>query len=410
MNFQDEPLWSQRDSDGIRTCMLDVGAVSTLRGRRKRRAESVNRDATGLWPTHWRDLVRDWVRQGGNRRTWDTLLKKAGGHRVHDAWLLLEELLKAGLVELEEVRKQGRWQPLWVDFTEVELLRELCGLTNRDTLRRIRAEQEIEPFHSAILAPLAASLAQMPVERAVRRHAILAALDIWISEGRSGTRRDFALVAAGDTKGLSPAEWDWLEEGVSGLEEVGISRHTPAVWLRAPLTLVSVKGKLDLRSVPDCIGITPETLKQVTGSDGCVNKWLIVENRTVFERLARGVADNSGVIWVPGFAPTWWKDAVIAVFRLCPAAACISCDPDPAGIQIALDIGRSLTENGFAWAPWHMDVTTLSSLPQKKRLTEDDRQRLEGLLTSKAPEILRELAEYMLATGEKGEQEGITYE
>lgn len=410
MTSTDEANWSAPDNDGVRSCFLDVGAKVTLRGRRKRRADMVRTDAAALWPPQWRDLLRDWVKQGGERRAWDALLKKAGGNRAHDAWQLLDELLKAGLVELEEKRQNGRWQPIWVDFPEMETLRELCGLANRDALRRIRVEQESGSFDNSILKPLVTSLMQMPVERAVRRHTLLAALDIWISEGRNGTQRDFALFASGDTKGISAAEWDWLESGLAGLEEIGISRHTPAVWLRAPITLLFKQGRMDLHVVPDCIALSPATLEQLAGCEGQLERWLILENRTVFERIARSAPAAIGVIWVPGFAPTWWKQAIHAVICSCPATVFVSCDPDPAGIEIALDIGRLFTECGFVWEPWYMDKATLFGLKHKKTLTPDDRARLERLLASELPEKLMRLTEGIMETGEKGEQEGITYE
>lgn len=403
-------LWSAPDSDGIRTCTLDVGAKSTLRGRRKRRADVVRLDAAGLWPTHWREMLRDWVKQGGGRRKWAALLKIAGGSRAHDAWQLLDELLKVGLVELEEVRKNGQWLPLWIEFLEMETLRELCGLTNRDSLRRIRAEQEDISLSNSVLEPLAVSLAQMPVERAVRRHELLTALDSWITDGRNGTRRDFALFATGDTKGVSSAEWDWFETTLAGLEEIGISRHTPAVWLRAPITIVFDNGKLDLCVIPDCIALTPATLNQMIACEGKVEQWLILENRTVFERLARILPANTGALWVPGFAPSWWKQAVSDILRVCPAPVRISCDPDPAGIDIAMDVSRTLAEIGMQWEPWHMDIATLAALPRKKVLTEEDRIRLERLLVLQLPESLQRLAEYMWETGEKGEQEGVEYD
>lgn len=410
MTSTDEVNWSAPDNDGIRTCFLDVGAKVTLRGRRKRRSDMVRTDVAALWLPQWRDLLRDWVKQGGERRAWDALLKKAGGNRAHDAWQLLDELLKAGLVELEEKRQNGRWQPIWVDFPEMEILRELCGLTNRDALRRIRMEQESGSFNNSILKPLVTSLTQMPVERAVRRHTLLAALDTWISECRNGTQRDFALFAVGDTKGISNAEWDWFESGLAGLEEMGISRHTPAIWLRAPITLLFKQGRIDLHAVPDCIALTPATLECLAGCEGQLERWLILENRTVFERVARSAPAATGVIWVPGFAPTWWKQAVKNLIIACPASAFISCDPDPSGIEIALGVGCVFLENALTWEPWYMDSTTLSGLQRRKQLVPGDREHIQLLLDKELPETLKELAEYMLSRDEKGEQEGVTYE
>ncbi|MGH8468504.1 MAG: hypothetical protein ACREX3_01370 [Gammaproteobacteria bacterium] len=81
-------------------------------------------------------------------------------------------------------------------------------------------------------------------------------MDRWIDEQRFGTRRDFALYARGGTKSLSEAEWDWLDAQLD-LAGLGVQRHTPALWLRAPFTLCRGEQCLDLRAVPDCIALTP---------------------------------------------------------------------------------------------------------------------------------------------------------
>lgn len=400
--------WSPPDRDGVVTRTLDVGAVSTLRGRRRRRGTVQRLSAIPLWPASWRDLLKDWLRQGSSRRKWTALLTTAGGQRVHDALPLLDALLKAGLVDLEETRENLVWQPLWVEFTQLEASRAAVGLTNRTSLQREREAQSGYSPDNGILEPLRKSLESLPVERAVKRHELLLALDRWISDERSGTRRDFALSARGDTKGITTAEWAWLD-GHLDLEAIGISRHTPALWLRAPLVLVTVTGKMAVSEVPDCIGLTPATIDTVVRIEGPVSRWLILENRTVFERVARHKEPSAGVVWVPGFAPTWWKDAVSHIIRLCPAPAMIACDPDPAGIDICLDVGTLWSSYDLTWEPWKMDSDSFVSLRQKKELSEDDRLRLQRILTVTLPDTLRELALLMLERGEKGEQEGISF-
>ncbi|RJR46229.1 MAG: hypothetical protein C4576_11100 [Desulfobacteraceae bacterium] len=397
--------WSSPDGDGIITCTMDVGAVSTLRGRRRRKGTTLRITDVALWPPSWRELLKEWLKQGGPRRKWEGLLKCAGGRRVNEALQLLDSMLMAGLIEIEERRSQNRWQPLWVVFLEEETIRESVGLPNREKLWRLAEEQLKVALQNSILEDLEASLPGMPPDRAIRRHTILVALDHWISEERNGTRRDFAFFAMGDTKGVSSAEWNWLE-GSLMLEDIGIFRHTPAIWLRAPLSLVSCKGTLDLRGVPDCIALTPETINDVSRIEGAVGQWLLLENRTVFERIARKNSAD-GVIWTPGFAPRWWKDGVARILDLCPAPALVACDPDPAGIEIALDVGQLFTERSLLWKPWYMDVATLSALKLKKSLSEDDRDRLKRLLSRPLPESLKDLSLWMIENGEKGEQEGI---
>jgi hypothetical protein len=125
--------------------------------------------------------------------------------------------------------------------------------------------------------------------------------------------------------------------------------------------------------------------------------------------VARHKEKSDGVFWVPGFAPTWWKKAVSLIIHLCPAPALIACDPDPAGIDICLDVGELWSTSSLAWEPWKMDTATLVSLPRKKALSEDDRSRVQRILARPLPDMLRELSLLMLENGEKGEQEGISF-
>lgn len=408
MSSMTDVIWSAPDQDGIITCNLDVGAVSTLRGRRKRKGSKALLDQIALWPAAWRDLLKEWLKQGGARRKWANLLSVAGGNRVNEAWQMFDVLLKTGLIEVEELRENNRWQPLWVEFLELEVVRELVGLTNRVKMQKLRDDQGGTDFQNPTLAGLLSSLSVMPVERAIRRHDILVALDQWISEGYSGTRRDFALFAQGDTKAISSAEWSWIDEALP-LENIGISQHTPSIWLRAPLSLKTDTGTLDLRCVPDCIGLTPETIGNFVLIEGQVECWRILENRTVFERVARQRGSMDGVIWVPGFAPSWWKQGVTKILSLYPAPAFIACDPDPAGIEIALSVGKIWADKGINWEPWCMDAEILSTLSKKKRLNTYDINRLQYLLTQPLPGTLKELASWIMNNGEKGEQEGISF-
>ncbi|UFS72756.1 DUF2399 domain-containing protein [Geomonas sp. RF6] len=400
--------WSAPDADGIVTCRLGGGAVSTLRGRRKRKALHLRLSDIALWPEDWRELLRTWLKNEGGRRSWKSMLGAAGSRRVQDAFALFDALLKSGIVEVEEKRDGGPWQTVWVEFLALEETRQAVGLTNREEMRQLRDERLEMPLENVRLEELQRSLLNFPPERGVRRHGILCALDRWISAGQCGTRRDFSLFAVGDTKGISGAEWSWLESSLD-LEGEGISRHTPALWLRAPLALEGVGGILDLQTVPDFLGLSPGTIKAVTSIEGHVPCWRILENRTVFERVARERGGVDGVLWVPGFAPSWWKESVARLLALSPAPVLVACDPDPAGLEIALDIGALCTAANVAWDPWRMDPAALDALATKKPLSPDDLLRLNRLLALPLPPPLHELALCMQEKGEKGEQEGLIF-
>jgi hypothetical protein len=153
----------------------------------------------------------------------------------------------------------------------------------------------------------------------------------------------------------------------------------PALWLRAPFTLCREEQRLDLRAVPDCIALTPATIERCIAIEGAIGHWRVVENRTSFERVARLSGAEDAVLWVPGFALSWWLESVEHLITLLPAAARIACDPDPAGIEIALQAGRLWEEVRLTWEPWRMDVQTLAALPSTRPLESSDRERLQRL-------------------------------
>lgn len=390
--------------------MLDVGAKSTLRGRRQRRAPGATgtaaADTRGIaaWPAPWRDLLIAWI-DGAQKRRWETLLALAGNAGFNLAHELLDALLRAGLIETDEARERGQWKIRQVSFLDPPALRAALGLPDVAALRAELEAQLATPPADPRLAPLWAELAEHPPARGLERAALLRKLDNWLAENRYGTRRDFALYARGGTKSVSSAEWQWLA-ALPTFTEFGIETHTPALWLRAPLTLHVHCNRIDLSAVPDLIGLSPATLKQLHGIEGDIGCWRLVENRTSFERVAREHGAADGVIWLPGFAPGWWKDCVARLLDFKPAPAHIACDPDPAGINIALDAATLWQARGLDWTTWNMAVSDLKRLNARAPLSDHDKVVLQQLFTRSLPAPLQELAQWMLAHGQKGEQEG----
>jgi hypothetical protein len=319
---------------------------------------------------------------------------------------LLQELLKAGLVEVEENRQRSAWETRWVCFLSEPELRVILGLEDPAA---IRSEWEIEAavlLQDGRLRLARVSLEALQPRHALRRSKLLRSLETWAREGRSGTRRDFSQYARQDTKAISKAEWQWLEQHVN-LPSFGVEQHTPALWLRAPLRLYSQNLVLDLHLVEDCIALTPKTLQKLDRCEGSVPCWRLVENRTSFERVARRYGDSDGVLWVPGSAPSWWKQVVRHLLDLCPAPAWIACDPDPSGVQILLDLLPLWSDQKLNWSAWRMDVETLSRMSVRKSLTPEDREILARLRQTGLPSGLDALLAWMDENGQKGEQEAI---
>jgi len=398
--------WSAPDASGISTRSLDVGAVSTLRGRRLRRV-FVPRPATlDAWPAAWRGLLADWLHRGGGQRRWDSLLRLAGNARYTHAEALRDALLAGGWIETEERFTGGHWHTVAVTFLDPGAARTALGLPDPEAKRAEWAAAREATRLPDNLAELAAQLDGMPAQRALARLELLAALGRWRSEGRSGTWRDFSQFTRGGTKTVTESEKSWLASGLD-LEAWGVSAHTPLLFLAAPLSLRGEGWRLDMAGLPDFMGLTPATINTLDRLEGEIGSWRLVENRTSFERAAAKYGGQDGVVWLPGFAPSWWKTCLSRLIGLRPAPALIACDPDPAGIAIALDAAGLFTTAGVSWAPWHMCADELAALPRRLPLTEDDGPRIDALLAAPLPESLRQLLMWIIKHGEKGEQEAL---
>lgn len=382
---------------------LDKRAVC----QKRRRTAACAPQALDTLPAEWRELLARWVRRGGNSR-WETLRNDAGVTRVQLAYDLLDWLSRSGWAAVTEQRKLSEWWPQQVELLHLPQLRAALGLRDKDCdaqrWQEIRAA--LHTLGNESLLPAVLALDDLPVQRALARQDLIFKLHDWHAQQQSGTRRNFALVARNATKSISDSEWNWLESLVD-LAEFGIERHTPLLLVAAPLTLTLPRGQLDLAALPDFAALTPATVQAVTAASGTVSRWQLVENRTSFENVAKKREADTGVIWLPGFPPSWWKEAVGQLLDLSPAPAHIACDPDPAGIAIALQAAEPWRERGLAWHPWKMSASDLAGLRARKALTEGDKLQLASLRQAPSlPDALCELLEWMLEHEEKGEQEG----
>jgi hypothetical protein len=381
---------------------LDKRAVSQ---KRRRMAEGTPKTLDTL-PSEWRDLLARWVQRGGNSR-WETLRGDAGVTKVQMAQDLLDWLLRNSWAAVVEQRKLNEWWSQHVELLHLPQLRAALGLRDKDndTQRWVQIRAGLVVGLGDQLTPALFALDELPVQRALSRHDLISALQNWQDAQQIGTRRDFALAARGDTKSLSDAELNWLESIVD-LAEFGIERHTPLLLLSAPLILSFGDTKVDLAACPDFSALTPATVRAITASSGMLRGWHLVENRTSFERVARQRKPDVGVIWLPGFPPTWWRETVGHLLDIAPAPAYIACDPDPAGIAIALQAAELWQKRKIAWEPWKMAANDLASLRVRKPLNDADRQQLATLQHVALPSVLSELLDWMLIHSEKGEQEG----
>ncbi|MCD9006019.1 DUF2399 domain-containing protein [Luteimonas sp. XNQY3] len=396
--------WTEPDENGIRT--LPLRGRSVLERRRRRRADRVDTEALRSWPGNWKSLARDWTRGASASRRWDKVLEQAGIERTQAAEQLCDELLQTGWIELDEQRDpQGHWRTVQMRWVNRTALRIALGLDDPAALDAASGRLLGDGFADPRLPALADTLTRRPAKLRLRRLQLLRDVDRWISAAHVGSRRQFALFARGDTKAVTEDEWRWLDDSIS-LQALGIETHRPGFWLRAPLDLQLPGGALSLGASPEMLALTPATLQSVRQVAGRVGCWRVVENRTSFEQAALAHGDVDGVVWVPGFPGNWWRDCMTTLLRLAPADVRISCDPDPAGIRIALCVASVCEGQGARWSPWRMDGDDLRGLARTRALGDYDRAELVRLRDVRGSTVFEGLMHALEETGRKGEQEG----
>lgn len=389
--------WGPPDDDGIR-----ARYASASRLARVRRAANGKRSVATLLGKE-RSLVIDLLRSDSGSVKGKTLYAKAGNDR-HVADDAAHYLLVQGWVELSEKRRGSVWHVVAMHWLAADDLRDALNLPRRDAESSRRADALASPPHDSRLAELHASLRPLATRTLVRRATLVAKLDAWCADERSGSRNTFAQFALDDSHGMTAADWQWLSRHVD-LDDLGISRHTPALWLRGPLRLhFGDDRRLDLAAVPDMIALSPPTLAAIETIEGHPLGWLLVENRTSFEDTARKVGDRYAVVWMPGYVPDWWLDAMQRVVSLAPAPALVAADPDPAGIAIAI---RAAVPFGSNWKPLAMSPAALAATGRGKPLSDHDRSFLAACDRAVIHPDLAALADAIEDRQRKGEQEAL---
>jgi len=390
-------IWGPPDADGIRASYDSPSRLGRLRC-----AVAGDQRVDTLLGEH-RSLVVDLLRLGGDTVKGKTLFAKAGNAR-HVAIAAADYLLVHGWIELREKRRGSMWEITALRWFHADELRGALNLPRRDAEAGRRAAAMAATPLDERLHALHASLRMLAMRTLVRRAELVTRLDRWCADQRVGSRNAFAHFALDDTHGMTSADWHWLERHVD-LEDLGISRHTPGLLLRAPLRLiVDGGGQLDLTTVPDMISLSPLTLSRVEQVEGSPIAWLLVENRTSFEDVAKKTGDRYAVVWMPGYVPEWWLDAMRHLVSLMPLPALIAADPDPAGIEIAL---RASIPWGPNWKPFAMSPQALAATGRGKGMTDHDHAILDRLSRARLDATLASLAEALSVRGRKGEQESL---
>lgn len=392
---------------------LPIEVTATARGKRTRQATQPMAALPALG-TAQQALLRKWLKADARERAWQSLLDAAGLEHLDVAESLLALLLQCGAVAVKEEFHSGHWRPWRVVWVDVEALQTLQGLPTRsqraahstDLQAQLHTLAQQHPW----LAAAAHSLldAMLPASTKADRAALLQALVQWQQGERQGLRQDFALLARGHTKGITATEWEWLGT-TAALEALGIGQFEPLLWLAGTLALRTgdAPGADGMALAPWCfVGLPCRSFSASLQVLQAPTAYWLVENRASFERQAARLEAGQCLVWLPGRPSQAWQSAMRTLLALAPAPAAISCDPDPAGIQIALTAGALWEAAGLPWQTLHMAPETWSAgttLP----LNDYDRRVLAELQAcSTLPPDVAALRDHLLLHGRKAEQEG----
>lgn len=356
-------------------------------------------------------VLRAWLKSHAQERNWQSLLEAAGVSHLDAAQELLPLLLNAGAVAVKEELVHTQWRPWRVVWTDLDALQRAAGIATRterqaDRCRWVEQLQALAEEHDWLAAAVQSCLrGQLSASAQAARTELLIALVQWKQEERQGLRQDFALAARGHTKALTATEWDWLEQHVP-MESLGIARFEPLLYLGGALGLRDAERGAQWRldatgfvALPCRKLAAPLTVCKVPS-----HYWLI-ENRASFERQVLRLDSDVCIVWLPGRPGHDWQTAMRWLLQAAPAPAVISCDPDPAGIQIALTAGALWHAAGLSWRADRMAPQEWlggATLP----LNAYDLRVLEALEHTPLPAELATLRDALLQHRCKAEQEG----
>ncbi|PQA75946.1 hypothetical protein C5F53_17945 [Rhodoferax sp. TS-BS-61-7] len=395
--------------------------TSIRRGVRQRCASHEPPKALSLLSRESTDLLAAWVRKDNLTRGRDALLKDAGSSNIERAEELSDWLLREGWISRKEKLQGGSWQWESLTWRDLDSLKSLLGVGSRST----REDAKLQVMEQArtwlrdsgeridinLRGAIELAVSQLGSDGALKievlatRLGLLESLATWHNEQMRGTRRDFALHAGDHTKSLGAGDWKWLERHFD-LEDIGITKFIPVIWLAGDATLVWEQGVVDLLPVR-CISIPLEDLLRATAIERSPDHWWLIENWTSFERQSQAIPPGTLLAWLPGRPSGDWLGTIRHLLSLAPVPLKVSADADPSGVDIACTVGQLWREKGLSWAPHRMGLAELGETTQNWALNPYDFSLIQRLLLkADLPVELKELCQAMLAKGRKAEQEG----
>lgn len=395
-------------------------AIQTTPGSRNKRTRQVLSPLTALPALNRAQhaVLLKWLKSDASERSWQSLLQVAGSGQLDTADALVQALLPCGAIALKEEFHHGQWRPWRVVWTDLEALQTLAGLPTRKQRASDKESvsaglQSLAEAHPLLSAAVHSVLNDpLPAASKAARAQLLRALVQWQESQRQGMRQDFALAARGHTKAITSTEWAWLE-ATAPLEAWGVGRFEPLLWLAGSMSLSGGEKTEQSQAMPlapwGFVGLPCRSFASPMRVVQAPPVYWLIENRASFERQAAQLPVTSEavcLVWLPGRPGNAWLNAMRYLLAVAPAPARISCDPDPAGIQIALTAGALWDAAGIPWQTSHMAPDAWNRAATLPLNDYDKRVLAELQAGTTLPPDLAILRDFLLSSGTKAEQEG----
>lgn len=183
------------------------------------------------------------------------------------------------------------------------------------------------------------------------------------------------------------------------LENLNIVNNPGYVYAKGNGMIIVSGQVIDFRSLEGDLGLSSALLDNIEEVKVYASKVITIENLTTFNSFDD---KEAFAIYLGGFHNSIRRKLICKIYEMNPDKDYYHYgDIDAGGFSILLDL-RSKT--GIYFAPYNMDVSTLEKYKDfTKKLTENDKSRLKGLIGSEFDAVIR----YMLEHDCKLEQEAI---
>jgi hypothetical protein len=339
--------------------------------------------------------------RGGKRCKWTGLGRRVGGRQDQvDVEDLLWAAVDAGcVVVLERTNRRRDWEPYAWRLTETgEALVVRKQVPHVDVAAFLEgADDPNHPVLNAIRGWLEQG------GGSATGTSLVIAIGLELREGRIPRERLLSKRVAGFSKAVRIDDHcQEIEEALGLPIDDVVRKGSDAAIVAGPIRFRAHGIDTDARGIPPWLALPVETVDAIEQLHIDADRLLTVENLTAFEEeVRRGLGPGTIALYVGGFVGGVERRMLDRFVEAGIRRIDHWGDLDVGGLRILRQI-RSLVPVGVH--PHRMEPDLLQRIPTQP-LTDNDRNALAAWIAdSTTPD--RELAEAILASGKKAEQEG----